>query len=69
MSEVYTLSQKQINKVARIISDYRARYIEIPSTGEISKAVREGKQAMVKVLQGDGQVIGEITLKQAYHIN
>jgi hypothetical protein len=66
MSELFKLSDNQIRKVEELISDNRVRHLEVPSKDEISKAWKEGKTPMAKVLQGDGQVIGEITLKQAW---
>ena len=60
------LSANQIRKIEQIIKDNRATYLEVPSSDEINNALREGRSAMGKVLQENGQVIGEITAKQTY---
>jgi len=66
MPEELKLTEKQIRKVDSIINDNRARYMEFYSSEEINKAIREGNILMPKVFQEDRQVIGELTVKQAY---
>jgi hypothetical protein len=66
MSEIYKLSVRQIRKVEELIKVDKANHLEIPNEADIQKAWAEKGKATAKVLQDDGQVIGEITLKQVY---
>lgn len=66
MPEELKLTEKQIRKVDSIINDNRARYMEFYSSEEINKAISKGIPLMPKVFQEDRQIIGELTVKQAY---
>lgn len=59
MGMIYRLDDKQIKKVTKIISDGRAKYLELPDDSTTEK---------VRILQHDGQEIGQITVAEAFHL-
>jgi len=59
MTQIYSLNEKQIKKVNKLIGDSRARWIEFPE---------DDYKDNVKVLQHDGQKIGEITIPDAFKL-
>jgi hypothetical protein len=59
------LSVKQIRKVEDIIGGTGAKYLEVLSPMETNQVIREGKP-VAKIFREDGEIAGEISLKQAY---
>lgn len=66
---IYSLNNKQVKKLAEMDTRYRkAAYIVLPEMSEIARQAKEGRPTMVQVMDVDRNLLGEITMAQAYKL-